>query len=64
MDERLARMEEKMSLMHEDVKVLKNAHLEAIEFKGSIKGIKWLLGITWAAIISVAGVIIGVYTRM
>ena len=63
MDERLARIEEKMSLMHEDVKVLKNAHLEAVEFKGSIKGMKWIISAAWAAIIGLGTIVVALFVK-
>lgn len=63
MDERLARMEEKMSLMHEDVKALKKAHLEAVEFKGAIKVIKVGLVATWGMVLSLFAAIIGVWVK-
>ncbi len=56
--ERLAVLETKLEVIHDDLKELNELHKESLIFKGKMQFLTVLIGAAWAGILALAAIII------
>lgn len=56
--ERLAVLETKLEVIHEDLKTLNEMHRDSLIFKGKMQLLTALIGAAWAGILALAAIVL------